>query len=290
MMKRYYILTKPGIVYGNVFTTVAALFFASRWQLNGPMLDLFVAATVGIALVIAAAGVFNNYLDRNIDKKMARTASRPLAAGTISVRAALIYGTLLLLVGLAMLAWSVNLLTGAIALFGFVMYVFVYGYAKRKSVWGALVGSIPGAVPIVVGYTAVTDRLDAAALLLFLVLVCWQMPHFYAIALRRLDEYNEAGIPVLAAKRRARAVKIHMVAWTAAYLVAVALLFIYGFASYAYLASVLIFGIIWLVIAARGFAVSSKLDDEQWAKRVFLFSLVVLVTFSIALAVAPLLP
>jgi heme o synthase len=290
MIKDFYKLAKPGIIYGNILTTIAAFLFAFRWgSASVATILLFLATVVGLGLVIGSACVFNNYLDRNIDKKMERTKDRALVTGAVSVRSALLYGTALGLIGFTILYAYVNLLSAEIALFGFVFYVIIYGFVKRRSHWGAVVGSIPGAVPIVVGYTAVTNQLDLTALILFLILVTWQMPHFYGIAIYRLDEYKVARIPVLPAKKSIHAAKVHILFYIIAYIAAVSSLFIFGFAGYVYLASVLVFGCIWLQISVRGFR-KEMVDDAKWAKKLFLFSLIVLVSFCITLALAPLLP
>lgn len=190
----YYQLAKPGIVYGNVFVTLAAFLFAAGWHFSFP---LFFATMVGLALVIASACVFNNYFDRDIDKKMQRTKTRALAAGKISNTSALMYGAVLGLVGISLLYFCVNTLTAGVALFGFVTYVFVYTPLKHRSSAALWVGAIAGATPPVVGYTAVTNRLDLVAFLLFLFLFLWQIPHFLAIAVYRFDEYKTAGVPLL---------------------------------------------------------------------------------------------
>ncbi|HEX7651242.1 MAG TPA: heme o synthase [Candidatus Paceibacterota bacterium] len=284
MLKDYYRLTKPGIVYGNAFTTLAAFLYASGWHASAA---LFCATLAGSMLVVASACVFNNYLDRGIDAKMERTKNRPLVTGAISGANAIAYGSALGIIGVALLSIYANPLTAAIALFGFLSYVFAYGWAKRASYWGTVVGSIPGAVPVVVGYTAVTGRIDAAAATLFFILVFWQMPHFYAIATYRLDEYAAAGIPVLPARKGIRAAKIHILLYIIAYLAAASALTALGYAGYAYLAAVLLIGLMWLWRAGKGFRAP---DDAAWARGVFRFSLIVLVTFSAALSVASLLP
>jgi protoheme IX farnesyltransferase len=284
MLKEYYRLTKPGIVYGNALTTLAAYLFASGFHIR---LLLFVATLLGISLVVASACVFNNYLDRAIDRKMARTKDRALAAGTISAASALAYGSLLGLIGFGLLWAHANSLTALIALFGWVMYVFVYGWAKRAGSWGTLVGSIPGAVPIVVGYTAVTGALDATALILFLILVFWQMPHFYAIAIYRESDYAAAGIPVLPIKSGVRATKRAILFFLAAFFVTAPLLTLLGYAGYAYCCIMLVVGAVWLALGIKGFKAP---DDIKWARGVFFASLFVLLAFSAALAIAPLLP
>ncbi|MDB5238537.1 MAG: cyoE [Candidatus Kaiserbacteria bacterium] len=280
MLKRYYHLAKPGIVYGNVFTTIAGYLYASHWHVS---ISHFLATVAGIALVIASAAVFNNYIDRDIDRKMARTRERALVAGTVSVKAALLYATVLGLAGAYLLWKYVNPVTLGVALFGFVFYVVIYGVGKRASHWGTVVGSVSGAVPIVVGYTAVVDRLDPQALILFLILALWQMPHFYAIAMYRLNDYIEAGISVLPAKKGMRITKIYIVCYVVAFIIAMVSLFFFGHAGYVYLAGVLVVGIWWLVRAVRGFYAQ---DDAAWARKFFLSSLIVLVSFSILLAVA----
>ena len=197
ILKEYYNLAKPGIVYGNVFTTLAAFLFASRWHFGGM---LFFATVVGIAFVIASACVFNNYFDRRLDAKMARTKSRALAAGTIPALAALVYGAVLGLLGLYLLYAQVNVLTAGIALFGFGVYVCVYTPLKPRSALALFVGAVAGAVPIVVGYTAVTNHFDLTALFLFACLFVWQLPHFIGIAMYRFEEYAAADVPLLVKK------------------------------------------------------------------------------------------
>jgi protoheme IX farnesyltransferase len=287
MVKDYYRLAKPGIVYGNVFTAIAGFLFASHLQFIPAFIVLLLATVVGLGLVIASAAVFNNYLDRDIDKLMERTSKRPLATGVISGRNALIYGTILGILGFAILYFFVNLLSAGIALFGFVFYAVIYTLAKHKTSWAAVIGSIPGAVPILVGYTAVTNQLDGSALILFIVMVAWQMPHFYAIAIYRLKEYIAAGIPVLPAEKGIRTTKIHMLCYILAFILASAALFAYGHAGYVYLVIVLTFGLAWLWRSIKGFKTD---DDAKWARSLFLYSLIVLMMFSIAIMVGPVLP
>ena len=284
MIKEYYELVKPGIVYGNAFTTLAAFLFASRWHFSAA---LFLATMLGITLVIASACVFNNYIDRELDSKMTRTRDRALASGKIPNSSALVYASALGVIGFALLSMFVNALTATVAFTGFVFYVIIYGWAKRTGSWGTLVGSIAGAAPIVVGYTAVTNRFDLAALLLFLILALWQMPHFYAIALHRLEEYKAAGIPVLPIAKGARRTKVSILLYIVAFIIAAASLTFFNFTAYGYLAVILSSGLVWLWLAARGFTAS---DDAMWARRLFLFSLIVLVAFCGALAFAPLVP
>ena len=140
---------------------------------------------------------------------MERTKDRALAAGRISGRAAIVYGTILGFVGFAVLVLHTNLLTAAIAAVGFFFYVFMYSlWFKRRSICGTVVGSIAGAVPPLVGYCAASNRFDAAAILLFFILAIWQMPHFFAIAIYRFNDYAAASIPVFPVKKEIQKTKI----------------------------------------------------------------------------------
>ncbi len=284
LYREYYRLAKPGIVYGNACTTIAAFLFASQLHVD-PI--LFLATIVGIGLVIASACVCNNYLDRDMDMKMERTACRALVTGVITLRTALIYASVLGLAGFALLYIYVNSLTAGLALFGFGMYVGPYTRAKRTSPWAAVIGAIPGAIPIVVGYTAVTNHLDTAALILFIILALWQIPHFYAIALYRLKEYRAAGIPVLPAQKGIHVTKVHIVISILLYIIATLSLAMYSYAGHSYLALTLIVGFAWLIQSIRGYL---TMKPSAWARRIFLFSLIVLVSFCVTLAFSSVLP
>jgi protoheme IX farnesyltransferase len=284
MFRAYYELAKPGIVYGNLFTAAVGFLFASRWHV--PLVSIL-ATLAGIGLVVASACVFNNYLDRDIDQAMARTRTRPLVTGAVSGSHALLYGAALGLLGFALLGMFVNLLTAGIALCGFVVYVCLYTPTKRRTPLSALIGSVSGAVPIIVGYTAVADRLTPATLILFLILVFWQMPHFYAIAIYRLEEYRAAGVPVLPLRRGIAATKRHIVAYILAFFAALCSLWYFGYTGLSYLLIAAVFGLVWLGMGMRGFGAP---DDARWARRLFFSSLIVLVVSSISISVAGMLP
>ena len=276
--RAYYQLAKPGIIYGNLLTALAGYLLASK---GTPDIYLLVATLAGIALVIGSACVFNNVIDRDIDALMARTKDRELVTHEISPRSALIFGTVLGLLGLFTLWRFTNALTLAIGIVGFVSYVGLYTYSKRKTPYSTLLGSISGATSLVAGYTAVTGVLDSGALILFLIMAIWQMPHFYAIAIFRQPDYARAKLPVWPIARGVRATKIQMVAWILAFTLACSLLTIAGYTGYIYLVIMLGIGLAWLLLALRGF---NALDDVAWARRVFRFSLIVLLVLSVGLS------
>ena len=166
--KAYYELTKPGIIRGNMITGSSGYLFASRGQINFKFFGLFL---VGMSFVIAGGCVYNNFIDRGIDKKMVRTKNRALVTKTIVGWQALLYATILTLIGVYVLYYFTNILTVMIACFGLFAYVVLYGIAKRRTIHSTAIGSISGALPPVAGYCAVTNHLDIAALLFFLILV-----------------------------------------------------------------------------------------------------------------------
>ncbi|HEV3245388.1 MAG TPA: heme o synthase [Candidatus Paceibacterota bacterium] len=288
MWKAYYQLTKPGIVYGNLLTTVAAYLYASHWRLmSGPAWTNFLATIVGLGSVIASACVLNNFYDRDIDQKMERTKIRALAAGTISSERAIVFGALLGLIGLALLVVFVNLLTAIVAAVGFLVYVFAYTFAKRKTEWATEIGSIAGAMPIVAGYTATTDHVGWTALILFLILALWQMPHFYSIAMFHSSDYATAGLPVLPLKKGMRETKLRMLGYIVAFAFAVFVLTFSGRAGFVFLVITEVAALVWFWRGTQGFRTD---DIEAWARKLFFLSLIVLVVFSVALALSPFLP
>lgn len=282
-LKTYYRLTKPGIIYGNLMTAGAGFLLASRWHVDGRLL---LALLVGTALIIASACVLNNYIDRRIDKKMSRTSRRALVTGEVSVLSALVYATCLGVVGFAILAQT-NRVTFGIGLAALFSYVVLYGLAKRRTKYGTLVGTLPGAASLVAGYSAVTDRLDLGALVLFLIMLCWQMPHFYAIAIYRLGDYKAAGLPVWPVKQGLRSTKVQILLFVGAFVIACSLLTIFGYAGYTYLVVMIVLGFTWLRRGLQGF---NRTDTTKWARGMFGFSLVVLLSLSAMLSVGSVLP
>lgn len=285
MLRSYLRLTKPGVMLGNLITTVAGYLFAANGHIEW---SVFGAVTLGTALVISSACVINNYLDQDIDAKMERTKARPLIANEVSPIGALMFGAAIGLIGLVMLiAWT-NWWVVAVGIFGFITYVWLYGViGKRKSVHGTLVGSLSGAAPILAGYVAVTNQLDAAAVILFLILFFWQMPEFYSISIYRKNEYAKAGVPVSSVVRGIEATKRQILMYTVMTVASLIALALTPLASVSYLVVMLILGVYWLKLAAEGLRAK---DNNVWAKRNFHFALIVLVAFSVMISINPYLP
>ncbi|MGB7977929.1 MAG: heme o synthase [Chlamydiales bacterium] len=277
-LRSYYLLTKPGIILGNAVTATGGFALASKGRLNP---SLFFFTLLGLSLIVASGCVANNYLDRHSDQKMARTRHRPLATGTIPPVHALIESLLLLLSG-ALLLFQTNLLTTLIALFGFLVYVAIYTIWKHKTLYGTAIGSIAGAIPPVIGYSAVTNQLDLAALLLFLIVVFWQMPHFFAIAMYRFDDYAAASIPVFPVVRGMHAAKIRILSYIVAFTLSSSMLTLSGYVGYAYLTVASLLGLGWLWLALQGF---KSTNDTLWARKMFLSSLIVIMALSLMMSV-----
>jgi protoheme IX farnesyltransferase len=280
----YYKLAKPGIIYGNIITVAAGFFLAEKGHFS---VTVFLAVMIGSALVMASGCVFNNYFDRDIDALMERTKRRASVTNVISVPAQFAYGTILLVVGLALLYWFTNPLTTLLGFVAWVFYTFVYTFAKRVTEFGTLIGSIPGAIPPLAGYTAVTNHIDGAAFLLFLILVLWQMPHFYAIAMYRLKDYEAAKIPVLPITKGFHVTKIHIMAYIAVFTLSAAWLTVTGYTGFIYMTIMIILGGMWFWKGLKGF---DQEDSPLWARGMFKFSLLVLLGFSALLYVSAVLP
>jgi len=275
MFKTYYALTKPGIIFGNALTCLAGFMMASKGQISW---ELLLAVVVGLSLIIGSACVFNNCLDRRIDAKMDRTKKRALVLGLISIKRAVFFATGLLIAGSLLLALTTNAGTLIAALTGFFMYVVVYTFSKRKTSYGTVIGSISGAIPPLVGYLAVSNHLDVGALLIFLIICLWQMPHFYAIALFRLSDYESASIPVLPAVKGVQRTKVHMLLYTIAFGVAAVMPTLFGYTGYWYMAVMGLLSCIWLGMCIKGFWAG---DVKRWAREVFFFSLVVVMGLAV---------
>ncbi len=192
VINAYYRLAKPGIVYGNVLVALGGFFYVSGEPVDWVRL---VAMAIGLGLIIASACAANNYLDRDIDARMARTKDRPLVTGEISLKNAKSFALVLGVLGTLTLGIGTNLLTTLMALFGLLVYVGAYTPLKRRTRHALFVGAVAGAMPPVVGYTAVANTLDLTALTLFAFLFVWQIGHFIAIAIYCYDDYTAAGIP-----------------------------------------------------------------------------------------------
>lgn len=261
---------KTGIIKSNLIPMIAALMLALyTYNLNFiDYLPAIIYSVLGTAAVIAAAGAYNNVYDRDIDKVMLRTKTRPTVTGDLSVKTVLIAATLLLIIGLILLAMATPL-AALLGFLGVFFYVVPYTmWTKRRTIWNTEVGSISGAMPPLIGWAAVApDIWHPAAWALFLIMVIWQMPHFYAIAIRKKEDYAAANIPMLPVAKGLRRTYIQ----SNVYLVLLILSsFLFLPLSVGLTAVSFILSAIWLgmsVLASRG------QEEKKWANKMFAYSL-----------------
>jgi len=264
-------LTKPRITTMVLATEAAGAYLAPG---HAPRNAHFVALT-GTALIVGSANALNMWWERDVDAHMARTRSRPLPAGRLSPDVALAFGLALAVVSVPML-FMVNVATGLLGLIALLSYVAVYTPLKRHTYLALLVGAVPGAIPPLLGWAAVTGTVGLGGALLFGVLFLWQVPHFAAISIFRAQDYARAGLQVVSVQHGERAARQTIALYTVL-LVATSLLFApfgLGAPHYSIVAAVL--GAAFLALALRGLRPGARFATQRWAKRVFAFSIVYL--------------
>lgn len=284
MVKDFFALIKIGIVNSNMITTFTgiwlALHFTHQSFLNN--LDIVFFAIVGSSFIIAGSCSINNYIDRDIDPLMERTKGRPTVTGKIIPFKVLALGISLIGLGTLFLSFTTPMAT-IIGLFGVFSYIVLYTmWSKRQYVSNTIIGSISGAVPPLIGWAAVDGNLDMMAWSLFLVMFIWQPPHFYALAMRRVEEYRAAGIPMLPVVKGFKTTKKHILIWVAALLPVPFLLTSLGI-PFLILATILNIG--WLVLGIYGYKIK---DDIKWAKLMFVYSLQYLTIMFVAMVIVTL--
>lgn len=283
--RSYFQLIKPGITLSNTISAAAGMLLAS--SMVGFDLAAALGALGGVAFVIASACVANNILDRNLDLKMKRTKGREIAAGRISLVAASLYSLVLGLIGFGLLYFLTNNLTVLLGVIAYGWYVVVYGIAKRTTPLSTIIGGVAGALPPMAGYTAVTGEVDVFAWILFALLMVWQLPHFYAISIFRFDDYKRANLPVWSVRYGTSSTKAQIFFWILIFALLAPLLTLLGATGFVYLAVMMTISLYWLAEGARYYR---KLDDAQWAKRMFGISLLVLLVMCTAIALGGYLP
>ncbi|MEX1029853.1 MAG: heme o synthase [Paenibacillaceae bacterium] len=267
-IRDYIYLTKPGILRSNLIAAFAGFWVASQGDIQW---GLFIYMLIGTTLVMASSCVFNNFLDRDYDGLMERTSHRPLPSGRISATEVFIFASILGALGLFVLFLLTNSLAAWLGVVGMVVYVVIYtAWLKRTSTLSTVIGSFSGAMPPVIGYTAVTGSMDAGAWILFGFLFLWQCPHFWALGIRRMEEYRAAGFQILPVVKGVQRTKIQMIPYVVLLIPVSLLLYFMDYAGMYYFITALVMGILWLLLCFAGFVTK---DDNRWAKRTFMFSI-----------------
>jgi protoheme IX farnesyltransferase len=283
-------LTKPRITLMVIITTAGGLFLAPTGSdASGALSKLtIVLALVGTSMIVAGANALNMYIERDIDRHMTRTRSRPLPAGRMPARTALWFGVALSVLSVPILAIGVNPLTALLAVLANVSYVLAYTPLKQRSHLALEVGAVPGAIPPLLGWTAATNRIDAGGLVLFAVLFLWQIPHFHAIALFRREEYARAGLKVLPNVSGDDVTKHAIVRYLAVLVAASLLLFPLGVAHRGYLFSAGLLGAIFFGWGCYGLRDAVREQPlRKWARSLFAISIVYLVLLFAVLVIDP---
>lgn len=273
-------LVKPGIMVHAVLTAAGGMSLApGRFDLGHALVLL-----LGTALIVGAANTLNMYLERDIDCRMARTKDRPLPARRMAPEFALGFGVAQAALAIPILSFGLGPagpLTGLLAVIAFVSYVLVYTPMKQRSHVALWVGAIPGAMPALMGWTGVTGTLDAGGLAVFAVLFFWQIPHFDAIALYRLKDYQRAGLITVPGARGVAAARVEIVMYAMVQLAASLVLVPFGVCGHGYLVVAAVAGFGFVALCASGLV----RGDARWARRVFLASIVYLPAVYIAMVV-----
>ncbi|ANU13659.1 Heme O synthase, protoheme IX farnesyltransferase [Planococcus halocryophilus Or1] len=268
-LKDFLALIKIGIVNSNLITVFTGLWlafqFSNRHFLNE--LDILVYTIFGSALIIAGSAAMNNYIDTDIDPLMESKKGRPTVTGRFKPSAVLALAISFIVIGEIFL-FSASVSAGVLGIAGVFAYVILYSmWSKRRYVSNTIVGSISGAIPPLIGWAAVEPTLGVGAWALFLIMFIWQPPHFYALAMKRTEEYRAANIPMLPVIKGFHRTKKSMLAWVVMLFPLPFLLMELG-TGFIILATLLNIG--WLVLAIRGFKAK---DDLKWAKTMFIYSL-----------------
>lgn len=270
-------LTKPSVTWLTIIMAAGGIWLAPGSLEAGVALWTL----LGTALAVGSANALNMVLERHTDGLMHRTRRRPLPDGRLSTGAALAFGLAIGLASMVLLGALVNLLTAALGGFALLSYVLVYTPLKRRTPLALLIGAVPGAMPPLMGWTAVTGTIDVPGLVLFAILLVWQLPHFLAIALYNKADYARAGIQVVPVVRGDRVATLQALAYATALVPLTVLLVPLGVAGWLYGAVALALGLWFLVVGLGGLRPDAGV---QWARRFFRASIIYLPALMAALS------
>jgi len=264
---QFYALTKPRVVQLIVFCALIGMLLAEP---GWPNLQLAVPATIGIWLVASAAAAFNCLVEQAIDSKMARTAWRPTAKGELSTTQALVFSAVLCAMGSALLYWWVNPLTMWLTFATFVGYAVVYTVVlKPMTPQNIVIGGASGAMPPLLGWAALRNDVGPEALALVLIIFLWTPPHFWALALYRVEDYRRSGLPMLPVTHGSDFTRLNVLLYTLVLFAATLLPFIIGMSGWLYLASAVVLGV-WFIV--YGWMLWRNYSDAL-ARKTFRFSI-----------------
>ena len=245
----YMELTKPRVVMLLMLTAIVGMFMSTPGMVP---LDVLILGSLGMAFAMGAAAAVNHVVDQRIDSIMARTENRPIAKGKISSQRAIVFAAGLSVASMFILSFFINPLTAFLTLFGIVGYAFIYTmYLKRATPQNIVIGGLAGAIPPLLGWTAVTNNVDPHALLLVLIVFVWTPPHFWALAIHRRDDYAKAGIPMLPVTHGIEYTKSAVLYYTILMALCTLLPYLTGMSGLIYLATTIVLNAIFIYYAIR---------------------------------------
>lgn len=268
LLQSYFQLTKPRITLLVLVVSYSGMYMAEG---RAPDMALAFFTLLGLALASSSSSTLNNFIDRGIDDIMERTRNRSLPRGRVQPGIALVMGLMLGASSLVVLAWKVNLLTAGLSAFALLSYIFIYTlWLKRSSEHCTVVGGVAGALPPVMGLTAVTGSLNMTALVLFVILFIWQPPHFWALAMIKREEYRLAGIPMLPVVKGEAETKRQMLIYTVLLVPATLLPYLLNMCGEIYLSAAIVMNLIYLGWTLH--YVRTSFDPVR-SRQLFLFSI-----------------
>jgi len=264
----YYELTKPRVVILIVFTAIVGMFLSvPGW----PGIEPIIFGTLGIGMASSAAAVFNHVLDHRTDILMMRTRGRPLPQGKLTVNAALTFASVLGVTAMLILWFLVNALTATLTFFSLIGYAVIYTvWLKRATPQNIVIGGAAGAAPPVLGWTTVTNEVTSGALLLFLIIFVWTPPHFWALAIARLEEYAKVDIPMLPVTHGVAYTRLNILLYSILLLLVTIMPYLIGMSGLIYLVAALGLGAYFLYYAIRMYR---DHEDEELPMAMFKYSI-----------------
>ena len=245
----YLELTKPGVQAMLFVSCISGMLIGSEFK---PPLSTFFFGLLGISFLAASSAVINHIFDKQIDAKMERTSSRPLVVGDITNNQAIVFSVLLYLSGSLMILTFANALTWVLTTLTFLFYGFIYTrYLKFMTSQNIVIGGLAGAMPPLLGWTAISDTIEPNALLLVLIVMVWTPPHFWALAIHRLDDYSKADVPMLPVQKGVAFTKQHILLYTVLLFVCTLLPYATELFNEVYLVCAVILGLIFVYYSYR---------------------------------------
>ena len=278
-LNSYINLCKPKIVALLTVTALIGMLLSVNFYTNLTNVVNGLASLVGFALLAAASAALNQIFDRETDKNMSRTKSRPLAAGNISLTEALTFTAILLFVGSSLMLYFSNLLTLMITTFGFIFYSLIYTiYLKWATPQNIVIGGLSGALPPLIGWTAVSNEISLMPLILVLIIFLWTPPHFWPLAIDRMEEYKKEGVPMMPIAKGVTRTKKEMVVYAVLLLAASLAPYIYGLAGIFYLVTTTALNLYFIYLCL----IYLNDKDNQLSMKIFNFSVKYMLLFFLA--------